>query len=357
MAALFRACLVALLTAILATPSPPQNPPPRSGLLGRILDHMRSYAERLPDYTCRVTLERSHRPSVRARFVLDDRLRLDVAYSGASELYAWPGDDRFERAIEDLLPDYGLISDGSYAMHVRKLFLTSDAAFEAPVETSCDGRPCLQLDFGVPASRSGYSLATGSGSAPAALAGSVWFDRVTLDLRRLLVRIDEPPRTVRIASTREETVYAPVPFGDREAVLPQSSELLLTDRNGSQSLNRSTFHECHQFTGSSTITYGAQAVPAAPSAGAKHVALPAGTELEGVLDPVAPDVAIGDLVTASLVRGPAGGRITCRVARLRPIGLMLLKVEWPGNVATPAARLRHAPDKLSKGARIAWRVE
>ena len=356
MQALPRACPVALLTAILATPASSQHLPTSSDLLERIRVHMRSYVERLPDYTCRVTLERSHRPSVRARFVLDDRLRLDVAYSGANELYAWPGDDRFERSIEDLLPDYGMISDGSYALHVRKLFLTNDAAFDPPVETTCDGRPCVQLDFRVPASRSGYSLGTSSGTAPAALAGSVWFDRASLDPRRLLVRIDEPPRTVRIASTREETVYAPVPFGDREAVLPQSSELLLTDRNGSQSLNRSTFQECHQFIGSSTITYGAQAAPT-PEPAVRRATLPAGMELEGVLDAIGPDLAIGDLVTATVVRGPAGGRITCRVTRLRPIALVLLKLEWPGNIAAPSVRLRHAPDKLSKGAHLLWRVE
>jgi hypothetical protein len=209
----------------------------------------------------------------------------------------------------------------------------------------------------VPASRSGYSLATSNGSAPAALAGSVWLGRESLDMRRLLVRIDEPPRTVRIAATREETVYAPVAFGDREAVLPQSSELLLTDRNGTQSLNRSTFHECHQFTGSSTITYGAQA-PAPAETAVNRVSLPAGTELEATLDQPPPiDLAIGDLVTATLVRGPAGARVTCRITRLRPMGLALLRVEWPGNVATPSARLRHAPDKLTKGARMVWRVE
>jgi hypothetical protein len=42
-----------------------------------------------------VTLDRSRRPSAQVDFELEDRLRLDVAYAAARELYAWPGDDQF----------------------------------------------------------------------------------------------------------------------------------------------------------------------------------------------------------------------------------------------------------------------
>ena len=247
---------------------------------------------------------------------------MDVAYASAQELYAWPGDDRFERGIEALVPGRGMVSNGSYALHTRKLFLSNAAAFAAPVETDCGGERCIRLDFAVPSISSGYTLGGNHGSTPVALAGSVWFDRASLDIRRLLVRVDDPPRTVPVAATREETVYGTVPFGDTAAVLPQSSELLLTDRNGSQSLNRSVFNQCHQFAGSATISYGNAEVDLAPAAISHAVSLPAGLELELALDgPVGPDPAEGDLFTARVTRAAAKRAVQFPSAPLLPAAL------------------------------------
>src|SRR5882724_630882 len=120
-------------------------------LLSRIRAHMREYVSRLPDYTCRVTIERSAKRSGRAPFEITDRLRLEIAYSNGREYYAWPGDDRFENGIEELLPRRGLVSEGSYALHTRKLFLTNDAQFGAPRPADCRGSACTQVDFLVPA--------------------------------------------------------------------------------------------------------------------------------------------------------------------------------------------------------------
>ena len=106
-------------------------------LTNRIREHMREYVAHLPDYTCRVTLERFKRPKARAPFELSDRLRLEVAYTGGQELYSWPGDDRFESGIEDLLPGHGMVSNGSYALHVRNLFQREVAVFAAPRPESC----------------------------------------------------------------------------------------------------------------------------------------------------------------------------------------------------------------------------
>ena len=239
----------------------------------------------------------------------------------------------------------------------------------------------------MPVSRSGYSLGGSGGSAPAALAGSIWFDRDSLDLRHLLVRVDEAPPTVRIAATREETVYSTVPFGNTAAVLPQSSELLLTDRNGSQSRNRSTFQQCRHYAGTATISYGGAAVAPAPEPEVRTVVLPTGLELELALDDaIGPEPAAGDLFTATVTRAdtkrgttvPAGARVTGRLTRMQraqgawSIGLALLKVEWPGNVARVRAMLRRAPGMkpprdsivvkrrdpvLPAGMAMAWRVE
>ncbi len=240
-------------------------------LVTRIREHMREYIAHLPDYTCRITLERFKRPRARAPFDLSDRLRLEVAYTGGQELYSWPGGARFEAGIEDLLPGHGMVSNGSYALHVRNLFLRDVAEFSAPHEEKCEDRPCVRLDFQVPALRSGYSLSAGNGSAPAALVGSAWFDPASLDILRLEVRVDDAPRSVRIAATRETTTYQRARIGDAEFVLPASSEMLLRDRDGSELLNRSRFDQYRRFTGSATVSYApagdapAAAAPPAPA--------------------------------------------------------------------------------------------
>jgi hypothetical protein len=286
----------------------------------RIREHMREYVAHLPDYTCRITLERFKRPKARAGFEPSDRLRLEVAYTGGQELYSWPGEDRFEGGIEDLLPGHGMVSNGSYALHVRNLFLRDVAEFGAPREEKCEGGPCVRLDFRIPALRSGYALSAGTGSAPAPLVGAAWFDAASLDIVRLEVRVDEAPRAVRIAATRESTVYVRARIGEVEFVVPGVSELWLRDRDGSELLNRSRFDQYHRYAGSATVSYApvgdapvAVAPARAPSrAAAPRVATQVATQVTAALDgEIGEDAAIGDGFTATTADGvQVGGRIT-----------------------------------------------
>ena len=277
-------------------------------LLSRIRDHMREYLARLPDYTCRVTIERSQRRTARARFEVTDRLRLDIAYESGHEYYAWPGDARFERSIDELLPSRGLVSEGSWALHMRKLFLTNDAQFPPPRTEA----GLVRLDFVVPAVRSGFSVSAGGASAPVALHGSAWFAPDTLDVRRLEVRVEDTPQSVRIAGTREVTVYAASVVGDLPAVLPAESDLLLRDRDGSERRNRSRFDDCHRYAGTATVRY--EAVPAEQAAAA--AATPSwkrGQRVDATFDTGIPaDVAIGDVLTS--------GSVKVRITDVRQIG-------------------------------------
>jgi hypothetical protein len=279
-----------------------------SELLARIRSQMREYLARLPDYTCRVTIERAQRSVRRAAFTVTDRLRLEIAYAGGREFYAWPGDAHFERSIDELLPARGMVSEGSFAMHVRKLFLTSDAQFTDP-------RPdngALRIDFTVPASRSGFAVSAGGASAPAALHGSVWFDSATLAIRRLEVRVEDTPASVRIASTREVTTYAGAVVGETPVDLPAESELVLQDRDGSQRRNRSRFDDCHRYAAETAIRYDV-APPAAVSSSPAPARYRKGQRVDFRFESGIPaDVAIGDRFT--------GGDTQVRVTDVRQTG-------------------------------------
>jgi hypothetical protein len=261
--------------------------------LTRIRLHMREYLARLPDYTCRVTIERAQRRGSRMDYSVLDRLRLEIAYAGGHEYYAWPGDSRFESTIDELLPDRGLVSEGSWALHMRKLFLTNDAQFAEPRD---DGE-LLRVDFVVPAVRSGFAVTAGGTSAPAGLQGAVWLARDTLNIRRLEVRVAEVPRTIRVAATREVTSYADEVVGDVQAVLPVESELVLRDRDGSERRNRARFDDCHRYSGSATIRYDGAADAAPEKAGVREP-LKRGQRVEMRFESgIGADVSIGDLFT------------------------------------------------------------
>jgi len=318
-------------------------------LVNRIRDHMREYVAHLPDYTCRITLERFKRYKARAPFDVSDRLRLEVAYTGGQELYSWPGDDRFEAGIEVLLPGHGMVSNGSYALHVRNLFVRDVAEFSAPHDEKCDDRPCIRLDFQIPAVRSGYSLSAGNGSAPATLAGSAWFDAASLDIARLEVRVDEAPRSVRIAATRETTVYQRARIGDVEFVVPGISELLLRDRDGSELLNRSRFDRYRRYAGTATVSYAPpRDTPAAP-APAPTAPPKLGKQLVAALDAeIGEDAAIGDPFTATTVDGvQVAGRIT---------GMRRVGKGWIVDLTVSRMSRRALALPLKAGTKLTWKA-
>jgi hypothetical protein len=106
--------------------------------------------------------------------------------------------------------------EGSFALHMRKLFLTNDAEFAAVRDE--EGK--VRLDFVVPAVRSRFAISAGGASAPVAFAGVG------------LVRARESHRGAA------------------------SGEIVLRDRDGSERRNRSVFQDCRRFAGSSTVHYG-----------------------------------------------------------------------------------------------------
>jgi hypothetical protein len=311
---------------------------------------MREYIAHLPDYTCRITLERFRRPKSRAPFDLGDRLRLEVAYTGGQELYSWPGNDHFESGIEDLLPGRGMVSNGSYALHVRNLFLKDVAEFSAPHDEKCEDRPCVRLDFQIPAVRSGYSLSAGNGSAPAPLVGSAWFDAASLDIARLEVRVDEAPRSVRIAATRETTVYQRARIGDVEFVVPGISELLLRDRDGSELLNRSRFDRYRRFTGTATVSYAPPGdTPSAPTPAPTPPQRP-GKKVVAAMDAeIAEDAAIGDPFTAVTSDGL---RVSGRITSMRRVGK-----GWIVDLTLKGITRHGLALPLKSGARLTWKAE
>ena len=101
--------------------------------VSRIRDHMREYIAHLPDYTCRITLERFKRPKARVPLASQRPFAPGVAYTGGRNYT--PGRETIvsKPASRTLLPGRSAWSLTAVTrLHVRNLFLRDVAEFSAP---------------------------------------------------------------------------------------------------------------------------------------------------------------------------------------------------------------------------------
>jgi hypothetical protein len=338
------------------SPIPAQEPPKVAEEVRRlaaIKAHMREILTRLPDYTCVQLIERTQRTARTKRFRLVDTVRLEVALVGGKELFAWPGAGKFEdREISKMVG--GTVGNGNFALHARSVFLGGGAQFEYEGEREQEGRRLYRYRFRVPRNLSGYLLRSGALEGVTAYHG--WFEAEaeTLDLRRLEVEAEDIPAHLPIAAARDHMEYARVPIGERAFLLPKSSELVLTDLEGTENRNVTTFSGCKQYTGESVISFAdPDAVATAAPAPAVAVELPAGLGLTVVFDESLrfDKAARGDQLTGRVVENarwkgqtmvPRGAVVKARLLGFQRYywrqemiraWLVLTRVEFPGAVA------------------------
>ncbi len=297
------------------------------GLLERIRRTVSANLARLPNYTCRQTIERSVRLASSRRFKPVDTLRLEVAFVGGKELFAWPGAEKFEEQRIDQMVGGGTVGSGNFALHVAALFRTKEPTFSYAGENLQEGRKAIQYDFQVPRRKSGYVIKTGPKTGLAGYHGSVWVDAETLDLIRLEVHTDDIPPELEVSQVSDAMVYGRVRIGESDFLLPLSSELSMVDIAGNESRNRTRFDGCRQYLGQSVITFGEPVAAPEPTKQITSTALPTGLSLTLALKtPIdVASAAVGDPVSAELERAvkkdgsvviPEGARLSGRITRV-----------------------------------------
>jgi hypothetical protein len=85
-----------LAGAAMVFAQPPAPLAPEVIQLARIRDRMLMNLAHQPNYTCVETIERSQRSGPTRKFALLDTLRLEVALVDGKEMFAWPGEKKFE---------------------------------------------------------------------------------------------------------------------------------------------------------------------------------------------------------------------------------------------------------------------
>ncbi|MGH9660379.1 MAG: hypothetical protein ACRD96_17650, partial [Bryobacteraceae bacterium] len=224
-------------------------------LIGRIRSRMRDNLSRLPDFVCSQTVERSRRGAPTEPFKPLDTLRLEVAFVGDRELYAWPDSSRFESKELNELIGSGVIGTGAFALHARNVFLAARPEFTAAGPAPLDGRPALKFDYLTLPGHGSYRLRVGRHQASVTFHGAFWVDPGSLDLLRLEVEADAIPEQLGLAEARNVMEYARLRIGDSEFLLPKAAELTMLGTLGEESRNRITLAACRQYVGESSLSF------------------------------------------------------------------------------------------------------
>ncbi|MEO8662685.1 MAG: hypothetical protein ABI693_29765, partial [Bryobacteraceae bacterium] len=344
--------------------SPPESPtlPPEVLLLARIKEKMRENLSGLPNYTCTQIIERSQRLKPSKRWQLVDTVRLEVALAGGKELFAWPGERKFEERELSEMVTGGAIGNGNFALHAKAVFTGGGALFTYAGKEVREGRNTIRFEYRVPRLSSGLGLRVGVQTGIAAYHGSFWVDAQTLDLIRLEVIATEIPANVPISSTSDSMEYGRVRIGDSDYLLPSASEMVMLDLLGNESRNRVQLSSCRQYSGESTLVFDDPPSGNAPTpVVTTEFDVPAALDLEVYIEkaPALSEAVIGDQFFGKVARDckqkkdiviPKNAAVTGRISYLELdrvtgamlVGFELTEIEFPGKRGAVKAHLMEA---------------
>lgn len=348
----------------------------------RIRVQMSENLQRLPNYTCTQTIERSRRRARGRRFELLDTLRLEVALVNGKELFAWPGSGKFDdREISEIIGG-GTSGNGNFALHARAVFLGGGTRFRFVGEVELEDRRVYQYEYQVPRAASGYKLRVDKVEGIAGYSGRFEAETDTLDVVALDVTADDIPSHVPLKEASAKMRYRRMQIGSGEFLLPEGSELALTDLEGNDARNVVQLTGCKQYGTESVISFAealtaeetAAVAPAAVAPRGEVGELPAGLIFETALDTPLyfPGAAIGDLVEARVVSDakrkgavmiPKGSIARGRLVGFRPVAnartptlsvaIVLNELELPGGKAEVRGLIERISPVALGGMRVA----
>ena len=319
----------------------------RGKLLQRLRERVRETIERLPNYLCTETVDRtqsrasgSHPASCaslmaqkdrKLRPVASDRLRLDVAMSSNGEMYSWAGEAKFHDQTLGELVKAGTTATGTFATFLHAIFLNGAAQFSFQGERTEDGRTVAEFAYRVAQKDSQYVFGYSGGKMITGYHGTFLADPRTADLLRLVIDTDLLPDFTESCQASSTMDYHHVNLHGSDFLLPSEVRLRIVDTDGGESENRTAFSACHEFLGESTLSFDDPEQAAAGSArgNAAPTTLPAGLRFEMALtdDIQTATAAAGDAIHAKLltpirdhstkVLVPAGTVVTGRISELR----------------------------------------
>ncbi len=254
-------------------------------LLASVQTKVLSGADRLSRYVCRQKITRrvyypsrgkggnctailaaaSKNPTHGMRLVSWDRARLDVMLTSTSEMFSWPGAQRFD--VEDpskLLGTSKLSSSGDFGALLASLFAARAGRihFDGMAEGGL-----ARFTYQVPRSSSQFTLKGLHGESVVPWHGSFDVDPASADLVRLDDIVSEMPAGSQGCELRQEIYYART--AGSSSMLPLSSEVDEIATTGGYAENKTSYEGCHQYSAEAVLKFddddAPEAAPAVPT--------------------------------------------------------------------------------------------
>lgn len=225
-------------------------------LLQRIRSGMRAHLSQLSSYTCRAVIDRMARSPRSPSLQHVDRVELEVAFSGAAEMFAKSSEASFQnRPIQDVVPS-GTIASAPLGSYVDSMVSNDIADFKYAGTGKKDGHKTYRYDFHVSEDKNVFLVRHQTAEAYVAFKGSIWVDTETLDPVRVEVKTEHIPSRLEVMMVEETLHYGTMTIGNSQFVLPQHSELTTLDSYGNYSFNDLHLEACKEFSGQATVTFG-----------------------------------------------------------------------------------------------------
>ena len=223
-----------------------------------------------PDFTCLATFDRYQWAVNERQERKLDTVRVEVAYVGGHELYSWPGEDKFSDTPLTRMVGAGMMGDGDFAVHAHNVFVANAGSEKWVGEEQETGRwgttdrKIWHWSYSVSPYQSGWLIGSGASEQTVGSEGSFWVDAQTLDLVRMETRATDFFASFPLKAVESWVDYGRVRIGEQDVLMPLRAELKTIDRDGNESRNLTTYSNCRQYTGQSTISFGAPPEMAAP---------------------------------------------------------------------------------------------
>lgn len=243
-----------------------------AALLNSLKARVRENATTIPRFVCRIRLEREDYttpqaggacripgerefPEPQQPLELKDRANLDVMLSQKSELFAWPGGQRFDADSPNNLLGDGFAGSGDFAGFALTVFTSPASTFT--YLGPCGSGTCVRYRYEVPSFASHYFIRTAMSEVNVGYHGTFDVNPDTVDLISLIVIPTDVHKAVPEAcDLRASMIYAKAAIATGVFTIPQSTEKLYTASDGTVFRNLISYQGCRQYSSESSISFG-----------------------------------------------------------------------------------------------------
>lgn len=226
-------------------------------------DYYKPRASTLPR-SCPVLAElrRHPTPDMVLERILTDRLRLDVTMTERGEIYSWVGASKFEDASIDQVVREGPIGTGEFGGFLTVVFGRDVKTFRFEREVLVVGHRLMEYSFQVGKAESSYKVKADNSWIVTAYSGTFRADPETCEVVRLEVQSAELPPATGSCVSLTAMDFGPVRIDDTEFLLPKQAQERFVTVTGEEAENTTTFANCREYRGESTVTFFPEPAPA-----------------------------------------------------------------------------------------------